>query len=213
MQLNTGQWVIIVFAGVLILGYILGYYVNRQRAVRIFTWLRTGLATLGEVTLGEKLPGMATGGRLEVNQPAAPLKKVEAVYLLAPRENLLFSLFHLLQGRGDELIVWVNFQNKPDQSLEVARRGDRQFEKRLQEKDKPALSLVEGNNRLQIAVETKPGSPLLEQAQSFLAKYKSNVIRLAIRPEKPHLYLRVNLRIMARTSAGDLFAMLKEFSR
>ncbi len=123
MQLNLGQWVVIIIAAILILGYILGYYYNRQRAEQIFIWLKQGLSTLGEVSLGEKLPGMATGGRLEVNQAAAPLKRVEAVYMLAPRENLLFLIFHLLQGRGDELIVWINYQSKPEQCVEVARRG------------------------------------------------------------------------------------------
>src|SRR4030067_1137916 len=131
MQLNTGQWVVLIVCGVLIFGYIRGYYYNRQRAEKILNWLRQGLSTLGEVTIGQKLPGMATGGRLEVNQASAPLKRVEAVYLMAPRENLLFLLFHLIQGKGDELIVWVNYQSKPQQCLEVARKGDRPFEKRL----------------------------------------------------------------------------------
>src|SRR4030066_2164776 len=143
MQLNTGQWVVIIICAVLILGYILGYYYNRQRAEKILNWLRQGLSTLGEVTLGEKLPGMATGGRLEVNQAAAPLKRVECVYLLAPRENLIFWVFNMLQRKGDELVIWVTYQSKPGQTVEVARRGDRQFDKRLKAADKPALSLLE----------------------------------------------------------------------
>src|SRR4030043_1152242 len=114
MQLNTGKWVVVVIAAVLILGYILGYYTNRQRAEKVFKWLKEGLSTLGEVSLGQKLPGMATGGRLEVNQASAPLKRVEAVYLMAPRENLLFLIFHILQGKRDELIVWITYQSKPE---------------------------------------------------------------------------------------------------
>jgi len=210
MQLNTGQWVVIVIAAVLIFGYILGYYYNRQRAEQIFKWLKQGLSTLGEVSLGEKLPGMATGGRLEVNQPAAPLKRVEAVYLLAPRENLLFLLFHLLQGRGDELVVWINYQSKPEQSIEVARKADRQFQKRLIDKDKPALSLVEGTRGLQVAVEEKPGALLSGKVQAFLAAHPSTVIRLALRPEKPHLFIRANLRTIQRSMATEFFAALRE---
>jgi len=210
MHLNTGQWVVIVIAAVLIFGYILGYYFNRQRAEQIFKWLKQGLSSLGDVTPGEKLPGMATGGRLEVNQAAAPFKRVEAVYLLAPRENPLFLIFHLLQRRGDELVVWVNYQSKPEQCIEVARKGDRQFEKRLHDTEKPALSMVEDIHGLQVAEETIPGALPAGKVQSFLANYPSSVIRLAIRPDKPHLYLRTNLRIMNRTSAVDFFASLKE---
>jgi hypothetical protein len=210
MQLNLGQWVVIIIAAVLILGYILGYFYNRQRAEQIFIWLKQGLSTLGEVSLGEKLPGMATGGRLEVNQAAAPLKRVEAVYMLAPRENLLFLIFHLLQGRGDELIVWINYQSKPEQCVEVARKGDRQFEKRLKDKEKPALSIVDVNRGLQIAVEEIPGALQAGKVQSFLQHYPSTVIRLALRPEKPHLFLRANLHHMQCVTTEELFTALKE---
>jgi hypothetical protein len=212
MHLNLGQWAVIIVCSVLILGYILGYYYNRQHAQKIYTWLRQGLSTLGEVSIGEKLPGMATGGRLEVNQASAPLKRVEAVYLLAPRENLLFWIFHLLQGRGDELVVWINYVSKPEQSVEIARKGDRQFEKRLRDKEKPALSMVDGIRGLQVAVEEKPGALIGGKIQSFINGHLSTVIRLAIRPEKPHLFLRLNLRLMQHTTAAELFTALKELT-
>jgi hypothetical protein len=212
MQLNIGQWAVIIVCGVLILGYILGYYSNRQRAEQIYRWLKQGLSTLGEVTLGDKLPGMATGGRLEVNQPAAPLKRVEALYLLAPRENLIFLLFNLFKGRGDELVVWVNYQSKPEQSIEVARRGDRQFQKRLNDTQKPALSMQEGIRNLQIAIQEKPGDLLSGRAKAFINKYPSSLIRLAIRPEKPNLYLRLNLRLMRRTPAAEIFTALRDMA-
>jgi hypothetical protein len=208
MQLNTGQWAVIIIAGVLILSYILGYYYNRQHAEQIFRWLKQGLSTLGEVSLGDKLPGMATGGRLEVNQAAAPIKRVEAVYLLAPRENPLFMFFHLLQQRGDELIVWVNYQAKPEQSIEIARKGDRQFNKRLQDKEKPSLSMLENLHNMQLAVSSDPASPFVERVQSFVNHNYPYIIRLAIRPEKPHLYLRTSLRIMRHISAAEFFAHL-----
>jgi hypothetical protein len=210
MQLNTGQWLVIIIAAVLILGYILGYYYNRQRAEQIIKWLRQGLSTLGTVTAGEKLPGMATGGRLEVNQASAPFRRVETVYLLAPRDNILFLIFHLLQGRGDELIIWINSQSKPEHSVEAARVGDRQFAKRLQATDKAKLTLLDAPGKLQVAVEEVHGAHQVDKVQEFIGRYKSNIIRLAIRPEKPHLYLRLNLRLLSRVSAEELFSELKE---
>jgi len=210
MQLNTGEWVVVGICGVLLVGYILGYLTNRQRAEKIFAWLKQGLSTLGEVSMGEKLPGMSTGGRLEVNQAVPPMKRVETIYLLAPRENLLFWLFHLLQGRGDELIVWVTYQSKPEQSIEVARQGDRQFAKRLLAKDKPAISLIDSSSKLQVAAEQKHSSALLGRVQAFLQQYPSAIKRLVLRPEKPHLFLRVNLRLMQQKAAAELFNTLKE---
>jgi len=52
--------------------------------------LRPGLEKWGKVTAGEKLARMATGGRLAVSQSMAPFWRIEAIYLLEPRENLLF---------------------------------------------------------------------------------------------------------------------------
>ncbi len=211
MQLTTGQWVAIGIAGALIFAFIVGYYYNRQRAEAIFTWLRLGLSTLGDVSIGDKLPGMATGGRLEVNQAAAPIKRVESVYLLAPRDNPLFLIFYLLQGRSDELIVWVTYQSAPKQSVEVARSGDRQFAKRLHDKDKPTLSIVDAPSGLHMAVEDKPGADIVARVRAFIDQYPRNINRLAIRPDKPHLFLRVNLRIMQHTSAAELLSALRQF--
>jgi hypothetical protein len=212
MQLNTGQWVVVIVAGILILGYIAGYYTNRQRAEKIIRWLRKGLSTLGTVTVGEKLPGMATGGRLEVNQADPPLKRVEAIYLLGPRENALFWLFHLLGGRGDELIVWVTFPSKPEQSIEVARKGDRQYAQRLQAADKVKLTPLASLGNLQVAVEETHGTALAGKVQNFIEKFKTELIRLSLRPEKPHLFLRINLRILSRLTAEEFFASLRELA-
>ena len=210
MDLNLGQWVVIGLCAFLILGYIRGFYYNRQRAGQIFAWLKEGLETLGPVSAGDKLPGMASGGRLEVKRAAAPLKRVEAVYLLAPRENLLFWLFHILQGKRDELILWFTYQSRPEQDVEVAQSGDRQFESRLKAADKKKLTVSDGPRGLLFASEQKKGGALPGKVQSFLEQYGSVIYRLALRDNKPHLFLRVNLRVMHSVSAPEFFSALRE---
>lgn len=212
MELNFGQWTIIGICAVLILGYIRGYYYNRRRAEQVLVWLHDGLKMFGTVSTGGKLPGMATGGRLEVKRATAPLRRVEAVYLLAPRENILFWLFHLLLGRRDELIVWMTYQSKPEQEIEVARRGDRQFESRLKKKDKKPLTVSYGSHGLLVASEQEKGNALKGNVQSFLKQYGRVVYRLAVRENKPHLFLRVNLRVMQSTSATELLSTLRELA-
>lgn len=207
MELNLGQWVIIVISALLIIGYIRGFYYNRQVAAQIHTWLYEGLKSLGPVSAGKKLPGMATGGRLEVKQAAPPLRRMEAVYLLAPRDNPLFWLFHRLQGKGDELVLWITFQSSPPQDVEVARRGDRQMQSRLKASDQKPLILSDGPHGLLVAseekLETPPGKVL-----SFLERYGSVVTRLAIRGNKPHLFCRTNLRVMRSGPAAEFLSAL-----
>jgi hypothetical protein len=212
MELNLGQWVVIGICGLLILGYIRGFYYNRQQALKVLTWLNEGLGTLGAVTAGEKLPGMASGGRLEVKRAEAPIKRVEAVYLLAPRENLLFWLFHILQGKRDELILWVTYQSKPEQDVEVARPGDRQFASRLKAPDKKALTVSDAPRGLQFASEGKKDGRLANKVRSLLEKYGSVVYRLALRENKPHLFLRINLRLMQLAAAPEFFSALRDLA-
>jgi len=213
MELNFGQWVVIGICAILIFGYIRGYYYNRQRAGQVLAWLHEGLKTLGPVSAGEKLPGMATGGRLEVKQAAAPIRRVEVVYLLAPRENLFFWLFHLLQGKRDELILWVTYQSKPEQDVEVARRGDRQFESRLKATDKKPLTVSDGPRGLLVASDQKKGATLTGKVQSLLERYGSVVYRLALRDNKPHLFMRVNLRVMQSAPATEFFSTLRDLAK
>ena len=213
MTLNTGQWVVVGICALLIFGYIRGYYYNRQRARQVLGWLHEGLKTIGTVSAGEKLPGMTTGGRLEVKRAAAPFKSAEAVYLLAPRENPLFWLFHRLQGKGDELILWLTFQSAPQDDLEVARRGDRQFEKRLRESTRRPLAVSEGPRGLQVAVEPKADSAPLRKTQAFLERYAGLVVRLSLRDRKPHLFLRVNLRVIQSGPAAELLSALGDLAK
>jgi hypothetical protein len=211
MELDLGQWIVIGICALLIAGYIRGFYYNRQRAGQILAWLNEGLKTLGTVSAGEKLPGMATGGRLEVKQAAPPFRRAEAVYLLAPRENPLFWLFHRLQGKGDELVLWITFQSKPAQEVEVARRGDRQLQSRLKDADKKPLTLSGGPHGLQVASEGK--GVLDGKMQSFLERYGAPVLRLALRGNKPHLFLRADLRIIQSGPAAELLSALGDLAK
>lgn len=216
MELNLGQWIVIGICALLILGYIRGYFYNRRRAAHISAWLLEGMEPWGPVTRGGKLPGMVTGGRLEVQQAAAPLRRVEAVFLLAPRENPLFWIFYRLQGKRDELIVWVTFHHKPEQAVEIARQGDRQFVSRLKAADKPSLSLVEAPPGLQMAIEEKKDaatSLAAGKVQPFVQRYSLSILRLALRANKPHLFLKIDLKAIRSIPAVEFFTALSELGK
>lgn len=213
MELNLGQWVVIGVSTVLILAYIRGFYYNRRRAGQIQAWLEDGLQTFGPISPGDKLPGMATGGRLEVKRATPPVKRVEAVYMLAPRENPVFWLFHVFQGRHDELILWVTYQAIPEQQVEVARPDDRQFQNRLTDMDKVPLSVAKGPQGLMVATEEKKEGMLPDVLRSFVDRYGGYVYRLALRDNKPHLFLRANLRIMESSPAAEFFAEVRALAK
>jgi hypothetical protein len=72
---------------------------------------------------------------------------------------------------------------------------------------------LEGSHTLQIAAEKKEGTNLSAKVQSIVQRYQSSVIRLSLRPEKPHLFLRVNLKVMRSKSATDFFSELSDLGR
>jgi len=184
MELTLSQWLVIGICGILILGYIAGYYYNRQQAGKILDWLRAGLQKWGAVSAGEKLPGMLTGGRLLVQKASSPFQRMEAVYLLAPRENLLFWLFHAFQGRGDELVLKINLSKIPKGRLEAKRRGHSGF--------------------------TFTGQAADEKVSAFLTRHERGLSHLILKGESTHLFLRIALQELMRGDAVVFLAELAE---
>jgi hypothetical protein len=212
MELDVGQWIVIGVCAVLILGYITGYYYNRQKAQKISEWLHAGLREWGAVTPGERLPGMASGGRLRVNQARGPFQRIAAVYLLEPRENLLFWAFHRLQGRHDELILSLDMKVRPDQEVEVAGRLDQDFRRRLKKTKGEPAEVETGPKGLRVAWWKKKGSGLSARLSPFLEKYGAGIIRLSVRREQPYIFLRAQLSPLQREPAQAFFSSLRDLA-
>lgn len=212
MELDLGQWVVIGVSALLIFGYIRGYLYNRQMGRAVTAWLLEGLSAWGPVRPGEKLPGMVTGGRWEIQQAAPPFRQLEVVFLLAPRENPLFWVFYFLQGRRDELLVWASFRSKPEQAVEAARRGDRQFAARLQAETQ-ALEPAGESAGLLLAAAPSANAPSLETVQAFLRLHPGAITRLSLRANRPHLFVRLKLGQVRRLPADEFFHTLSGLGR
>lgn len=183
MNLDIGEWIVIGVCAILILGYIGGYYYNRRRAEQILAWLRPGLESLGKVGSGERLGSLVTGGRLIVLEPELPFQRFEAIYLLEPRENLLFWLFYRLQGRRDELVLKISLLKSPKVEIELKKRGRRGFTPQAEN----------GNERL----------------EAFMEQYGRAIFHLALRHEEPHLFVRAYLPELLTKRAEAFFAALQ----
>lgn len=209
MQLDAGQWVVIGACAVLIVGYAGGYYYNRRMAEQVLAWLKRGMEQWGRVTPGERLGGLATGGRLSVNAASQPFQRIEAFFLLEPRENLIFWLFDRLRGRQDELILKITLRAAPGkQSLvEAGRRRDRDFRQAVEKEKSPiresaiyGLEIVHWGKKSQAGERTRP----------FLEQYGRSVMRLSIRRQSPHVFLRARLKPLLNRPAEDFFSALHD---
>ena len=212
MKLDLGQWVTIGICAILILGYIRGYYKNRQKALQISEWLQKGLAEWGKVTPGERLPGLVTGGRLDVNSAAEPFQHIEAIFLLEPRENWLFWLFGRLLGKRDELILKITLRSQPEHEVEIGRRGDRDFSRRLTAAGRK-LEVVSGPHGLQIARRSKKNSRFDDKVETFIDKYQQSIVRLLLRHGQPHLFVRVHLPSLQTNPAQEFLLALQNLAK
>jgi hypothetical protein len=209
MQLNTGQWVVIGVCFVLIAGYIWGYYVNRRMAEQVLSWLKTGLGKWGQMTPGERLGSLVSGGKLNINQPVEPLQRIEIIYLLAPRENLIFWLFDSLRGRRDELVVKISYRAAPKKEdlLEAGFPRDRDFQQAANQAGKAPAALIDGG--LAIA-QPNQASVIADRTRDFLQKYGKAVQRLSIRQTYPHLLLRARLKPLLNQPAEAFFTTVRQ---
>ena len=212
MQLDAGQWIVIGICAILIVWYMGGYYYNRQRAEQVLTWLRSGLSPWGKVTPGERLSGMSTGGRLNVGQASAPFRRIEAIYVLDPRENLPFLIFHRLLGKQDELILKIDFRTAPLGEVEVGRRGNREFTRLISASLKKPFEVVSGSGGLEIAKQGKHSDLDNQRLHTFLERYGRAITRLSQQRKSPHLFLRAHLSVLKTSPAEDFFSSLSSLA-
>lgn len=151
----------------------------------------------------------ATGGHLSVNAASEPFQRIEAVFLLEPRENLIFWLFGRLRGRQDELILKIKLHAAPgkESQIEAGRHRDRDFQQAVEKEKSPILeSAVRG---LEIAHWGKK-SQAGDCARLFLEQYGRSVMRLSIRRQSPHVFLRARLKPLLNRPAEDFFSALHD---
>lgn len=211
MQLDSGQWIVFGLCAVLIAVYAGGYYANRRLGEQVVAWLHTGLRRWGRVTAGSRLGGMATGGRLYVKNAGAPFQNIEAVFLLLPRENLIFWLFDRLRGRQDELILKISLRFAPKKNAwaEVSPRRDRDFQQAIDNENLTPVEPIIGG--LNIARGDKD-APLNDPVTQFLEKHGKQVIQFSIRKQAPHIILRAHLKPLLQSPANDLLSLLGELN-
>ncbi len=215
MDLNTGQWAVIGLSAVLIFGYIWGNANNQRRAEVISRWLHDGLSAWGAVTSGGRLGGMSSGGRLRVERAAPPFTRIDAVFLLEPRENLLFWLITRLQGRRDLLMFSIDFRSKPLYMAEAGAPDDRDFRRAVAAMSSPEKFAVGEDSGLQIVLPPGHRPDAVDILRTMLRRLSPGVRRVSVRYSRPHLILRGDLSDLQVHSVQDVLkavAGLQQFT-
>lgn len=203
-DLNLGQWIVIALSAFLFIWYFLANSANRKRGTATYRWLYRCLKTVGEVSDAEWIGASNMGARLTVKKAKKPFRRVEAHYLLEPREFPPYWLYSRLKGKHDEVLIRVVFRIAPKGSLEVKRTtGNRSNQLTANLRIQPGFELV--NSDLEDA-------QLLNMVNNFLVENGETVKRIVIQRNIPHLEISARIKPLLDSTAEAYFdVMLTQF--
>lgn len=196
-DLDIGQWIVIGLSAFLFVWYMLAGAANRKQGIAIFRWLRTGLSELGEVSSAEWIGASNMGARLAVKKAIKPFRRVEARYLLEPREFLPYWLINRLRGKRDEVSVRLTLRTAFQGKLEIQRFPPRGVN---------SLPVVEQiHPDFQVVHLDLEDARLIAKVKAFLAEYGPGIEKITLRRETPHLEIRARIKPLLRASAESYF--------
>jgi hypothetical protein len=191
--MDVGQWFAIGLSVAIGVWFVAGYLINRRRAEAVYHWLQAGLGQFGELSEMERAGRPANAFRMAVGRPVDPFERVEAVFILEPRENPPLWLYSHLQGQRDELILRFTLRPHPDLDIEAAQAVNPEFRKLVTAGQKPPYQLLPAPHGFEIASQDRLEPATAERWRALLDTYANAITRLAVHRKKPHLFLRARL--------------------
>jgi hypothetical protein len=193
--MNLGQWLIIGLCVILAGWYIAGAIINYRRADAVSKWLQEGLDELGALSGKGWLTALHTAGRLALRDAKSPFQAVELLFALESRENLPVWAFRHLLGRRDELYLRAELRAVPKMEFEVVRLA--------RQKDSAERFAITGSG--------KKSQALAGKLNDLLAQYPNAILKLSLKPKKPHLLIRFNLADLRSGEARTLYQSLRSW--
>lgn len=228
---------------VLVVGYLIGTWLNRRRSERIGRWVQSAVGRLGGHPAWKFLRSISSGAQVSVPDANAPFRQFQIAYGLLTRELPPLWALEWMRGRRDTLAVRANLRTEPGGEIEVVPLESflrRQIDRLAV--DQPWTWQI-GPAGLGLATRGELNERTLAGVRAFLDRYGTQVQRLSLRPVKrspspapgqdgqaelnlatrqldltrsktrPHLLLFMSLGRLEHTPAGRFFDDLRTLAR
>ncbi len=205
---------LLVPAVVLVVGWFaVGIIYNLRRGEALLRWMQTGLPRVGEKTT---LRWLGTSvAQLVIAKAKGPIRSLETLLVLAPRDVPWLWLLSRFQGRRDTLIFRAHLGIPPLVDLELVDptswTGRSALKQALQEgwTSRPYhdRQLLAPPANLPLAQET------LDRLEPSAQKLTSHYHRVSLRRDAPHLELHVAFPDPRQTDAAQFFEALISLAR
>jgi hypothetical protein len=197
----------------LVVGYLAGQYVNRQRSKRLGNWLQAGIGALGGRVAWRWIKSMTSGAEVTVHEARAPYRSLSISYYLLTREFPPLWLWERIRGKRDLLALKADLRLVPGREFEILPfRGKlhKEFDKATA--DAP-YQWTELSGGLAIGGTSSVDRVALERAGEFLKTYGAYVERISLRRRAPHVMAFFRLTGLERTKSDTLWRALSDLVR
>jgi len=193
-------WILL---AILVGGYLLGTWLNRNRSKSLGLWLQAGLGVLGGQTRWKWVRTMSSGAQVNVTSADKPFRQAEILYLLLTREFVPLWGIELLRGKRDLLVMRAELRSRPGREFEVVP---------ISGKLRATLDGAVGDQPwiwqempagLGLATRDGGDARLVAALRNFLERYGRHVQRLSVRERNPHLILFASLTGLERTPSKE----------
>jgi hypothetical protein len=206
--MNIGQIIVIGLSLTLVLWFLGGTWYNRRRANQIWRWLEPGLEVLGGRVGKVWIGASGAGLRVAVDNPAAPLRRLECIVALESRENLPLWLFERSRGKRDQLTLRAQLRSSSQREVEAVPVGGG-LDRALQAQTDAPWQLTDVSPHWAIAQRGSVREGQFEALGVFLTTYQPQLQRFSVRRAEPHLFILLRFDGLMDKTSHQLLSELK----
>ena len=199
-------WIVLI---VLVVGYLAGAWLNRQRSKAIGAWLQEGLGKLGGRVAWRWIRSVNSGAEVTVGDARAPYRQLRIGYFLLTREFLPLWGIERLRRKGDLLSLNADLRKFPGTEFEILPLQGalrRKLDRAAGDAPWQWQPLAAG---LGLATRDPINPALLRRLTAFTERYGAQIERLSLRQRTPHLVVFFKLQGMEKQPITELWAALE----
>jgi hypothetical protein len=205
---------LLVLAVILVIGWFgFGIIYNLRHGEAVLRWMQTGLPLIGEKTT---LRWLGTSvAQMVIAKAKGPIRSLETLLVLSPRDVPWLWLLSSIQGRRDTLIFRAQLGIPPLMDLELldptSWTGRTAMNQALQKgwvsQPYHEQQLLASQGMLQLAQET------LDRLDSTIRGLSLNYRRFSLRRDSPHLEVHIGFPNLRQTDPAQFFEALISLAR
>jgi hypothetical protein len=207
------QAILVVIVALVMGWFAFGVIYNIRHGEAILKWMKGGLPRVGERTTFRWLGSSVA--ELVIAQAKSPMRSLQIMLALAPRDVPWIWLPAYLRGRRDTLIFRAQLTTAPRIDFDLA--DPRYWTGRMALEDAAEKSWqVEAHAGMQLvspAAYRSQAVSTLERLEAPLLELSPTVRRLSLRRDSPHLELHLPPPDYRHISADQYFTALQELAR